>query len=138
YGGGGIMPDVFVPADTSGRSEYFINIYQKGLVYQYAFQYADQHRTQLNSLKSAREIEQYLEQQNVLGDFVRYAASKGVAPDSKGLNESRVIIHTQLKAYIARNILGEEGFYPIIQQIDKTLLKAIEVSHQNLLVENLK
>jgi carboxyl-terminal processing protease len=52
------------------------------------------------------------------------------------LQRSGLIISTQLKAYIARNILGEEGFYPIIQQIDKTLLKAIEISRQNLLVEN--
>jgi carboxyl-terminal processing protease len=55
----------------------------------------------------------------------------------KGLKESGQVINTQLKAYIARNILGEEGFYPIIKQIDKTLLKAIEISQKNLLVENL-
>jgi carboxyl-terminal processing protease len=138
YGGGGIMPDIFVPADTSGRSQYFINVVQKGLVYQYALQYADQHRDKLNSLKSAQEIEQFLDLQNILGSFASYAATKGVNPDKQGLKESGVIINTQLKAYISRNIIGEEGFYPIIQQIDKTLLKAIEISHQNLLVENLK
>jgi len=60
-----------------------------------------------------------------------------VPSDPKGLKESGEIIKTQIKAYIARNILGEEGFYPIIQQIDKTLLKAIDISHQNLLVESL-
>ncbi len=138
YGGGGIMPDIFVPADTSGRSQYFINVVRKGLIYQYAFQYADQHRDKLNSFKSAQEIEQFLDRQNILGSFVSYAATKGVNPDKQGLKESGVIINTQLKAYISRNIIGEEGFYPIIQQIDKTLLKAIEISHQNLLVENLK
>lgn len=138
YGGGGIMPDIFVPADTSGRSPYFINISQKGLVYQYALLYADQHRDKLNSLKSAGEIEQFLDRQNIMESFVSYASTKGVTPDKQGLKESGGIINTQLKAYIARNIIGEEGFYPIIQQIDKTLLKAIEISHQNLLVENLK
>ena len=136
YGGGGIMPDFFVPADTTGNSTYFEKIYQKQLVYQYAFQYSDQHRESLKKMKQAAEIATYLDSQGILDSFVRYAASKGVPADQNGLKLSGHIISTQLKAYIARNILGEEGFYPIIQQIDKTLLKAIEISHQNLLVEN--
>ena len=53
------------------------------------------------------------------------------------MDQSGEIIRTQLKAYIARNIIGEEGFFPIIRQIDKTLQKAIEISKQDLLVENL-
>lgn len=137
YGGGGIMPDFFVPADTSGRSDYFDLIYQKGLVYQYAFQYSDLNRKTLGKLRGAAEIAAYLEQQNILDQFTRYAAEKGIPADKTGLNESGFIIKTQLKAYIARNILGEEGFYPIIQDVDKTLLKAIEISRQNLLAENL-
>jgi carboxyl-terminal processing protease len=136
YGGGGIMPDFFDPADTSGRSSYFEKIYQKTLVYQYAFHYSDQFRNVLQKMKSASEINDYLEKQNILDKFVSYAASKGVPADTEGLKASGLIIETQVKAYIARNVLGEEGFYPIIQQIDKTLLKAIEISHQNLLVEN--
>jgi carboxyl-terminal processing protease len=136
YGGGGIMPDFFVPADTTGRSDYFEKIYQKGLVYQYAFHYSDQHREQLLKVGSATEISTYLEKQKILDSFISYAASKGIPADPKGIQKSGTIINTQLKAYIARNILGEEGFYPILQQIDKTLLKAIEISHQSLLVEN--
>ncbi len=138
YGGGGIMPDIFVPADTTGRSDYFDTIYQKGLIYQYSFQYADINRSKLAGMKSAQEIEKYLDQSGVMENFIRYAESKGVASDSNGLKESGRIISTQLKAYIARNIMGEEGFYPIIQQIDNTLLKAIEVSHQDLHVESLQ
>lgn len=138
YGGGGIMPDIFVPADTTGRSDYFDNIYQKGLIYQFAFQYADKNRNMLAGMKSAREIEKYLDRSGVMENFVRYAENKGVAPDNNGLKESGQIISTQLKAYIARNILGEEGFYPIIQHIDNTLLKAIEVSQKDLHVESLQ
>ncbi len=133
YGGGGIMPDYFVPADTSGRSDYFDRIYEKGLIYQFAFHYSDTHRKELNRFGTAGELEQWLEKQHVLQSFVSYATAKGVAPDSRGLRASELIIHTQLKAYIARNILGEEGFYPIIRQIDKTLLKALELAHQELL-----
>jgi carboxyl-terminal processing protease len=137
YGGGGIMPDFFVPADTSGNSEYFDRIYRKGLIYTYAYSYADQNREILSQFTNAYEIDTYLEDNNVLDDFVDYAAEKGVTRDSKGFKKSGFIINTQLKAYIARNIIGEEGFYPIIRHIDKTLLRAIEISQQNLLVENL-
>lgn len=137
YGGGGIMPDIFVPADTAGRSTYFNRIYQQGTVYQFAFQYSDQHRSHLTSLKTAAEIEKWLDNQKILDSFVRYATGKGIPNDAEGIKVSGHIIETQVKAYIARNIIGEEGFYPIIQQIDKTLLKAIEISGQNLLVESL-
>ena len=70
-------------------------------------------------------------------EFLTYAESRGVAKDDSGLKVSGNIIFTQLKAYIARNLIGEEGFYPIIRGIDNTLQKAIEISQQNLLVENL-
>ena len=137
YGGGGIMPDIFVPADTSGNSAYFDKIYRKGLIYTFAYTYADNNRETLSQYKKAEEIDAYLNNQKILGEFVNYAYEKGVQRDAKGLNQSQAIIKTQLKAYIARNIIGEEGFYPIIRQIDNTLERAIEISRENLLVENL-
>jgi carboxyl-terminal processing protease len=137
YGGGGIMPDIFVPADTSGNSAYFDKIYRKGLIYTFAYTYADNNREKLSQFEKAEEIDAYLNNQNVLDDFVNYAQEKGIPRDAKGLQQSQEIIKTQLKAYIARNIIGEEGFYPIIRQIDNTLQRAIEISRENLLVENL-
>ena len=137
YGGGGIMPDFFVPVDTTGNSDYFSAIYRRGLIYSFAYSYADSHREELTKLSAANEFESYLDKQNALKDFVAYAAEKGIKRDNEGLKTSGNIINTQLKAYVARNIIGEEGFYPIIKQIDKTLLRAIEVSRQNLLAENI-
>lgn len=137
YGGGGIMPDFFVPVDTTGNSEYFTKIYRKGLIYSFAYSYADDHRDELSTLASAEEFDSYLDEKDALSDFIKYVENKGIAKDSKGLKVSGTIINTQLKAYIARNIMGEEGFYPIIKKIDKTLLRAIEISRQNLLVENI-
>lgn len=136
YGGGGIMPDFFVPIDTSGNSEYFNQIYRKGLIYSFAYSYADQHREILLKFTSADQFENYLSKNNALNEFINYANEKGVKKDAEGLKRSGKIIGTQLKAYIARNIMGEEGFYPIIKRIDKTLLRAIEISQKNLLVEN--
>jgi len=137
YGGGGIMPDFFVPIDTSGNSEYFNRIFRKGLIYSFAYTYADQNRGKLTKFTNAGEFDNYLDKNNVLKEFTRYAAEKGVPRDAAGLKESGRIINTQLKAYIARNIIGEEGFYPIISKIDKTLQKAIDISQQDLLVKNI-
>lgn len=136
YGGGGIMPDFFVPVDTTGNSEYFTRIFRKGLVYSFSYAYADSHRDDLSQLTTANEFETYLDKHKVLNDFVAYAEEKGIKRDREGLKTSEKIITTQLKAYIARNIIGEEGFYPIIKQVDKTLLRAIEISRKNLLVES--
>jgi carboxyl-terminal processing protease len=77
-----------------------------------------------------------MDEHNAMNEFIAYAEEKGVKRDAEGLKVSGKVINTQMKAYVARNIIGEEGFYPIIKQIDKTLLRAIEVSQQNLMVQN--
>lgn len=137
YGGGGIMPDVFVPLDTTGSSTWFEQIFRKGLIYTFAYAYADNNRQALSGFKSAEEIDSYLTQRNILNEFINYASSKAIPRDPEGIRLSGNLISTQLKAYIARNILGEEGYFPIISQVDYTLQKALEVSKQNLLVQNL-
>jgi carboxyl-terminal processing protease len=137
YGGGGIMPDIFVPVDTAGYSEYFGRLVQKGIIYQFAYRYANIHRDVLKNLKSGTEFDSYLDSHKVLNELLKYGAEKGIPVNAKELKISERVINTQLKAYIARNIIGEEGFYSIVQQIDKTLLKAIEISKENLLVENI-
>ncbi|QIA06385.1 hypothetical protein [Draconibacterium halophilum] len=106
------------------------------MIYSFAYAYADSHRDELSKLSSADEFENYMDKYNAFNEFVAYAKEKGVEKDAEGLKASGRVISTQIKAYVARNIMGEEGFYPIIKQIDKTLLRAIEVSQQNLMVEN--
>ena len=126
HGGGGIMPDYFVPADTSGYSEYYSKVTQKGLVYQFALDYADANRKELSTFKSAADFEKYFGNVNILNLFTVFAEKKGVKTNTTDLKVSSKIIDSQVKAYIARNIIGEKGFYPIIQNIDKTLLEAIK------------
>ncbi|MCL3780262.1 S41 family peptidase [Prolixibacteraceae bacterium JC049] len=127
YGGGGIMPDHFIPADTTGNSNYLYQLTRKGLVYQYAFKYADSNRKELSNLKTPEEFIQHLKNEKVFEAFIKYAATKGVKKDRQGLKKSGKIIHAQLYAYIARDILGEEGFYSMIRAIDITLEKAIDI-----------
>jgi carboxyl-terminal processing protease len=126
YGGGGIMPDIFVPADTTGNSTYLFKIMQKGLVYQYAFDYADKHRAELSNLKTGAEFADLLRKRTILSEFLQYAVKNGVPNNEAGIKISGKIIEAQLMAYIARNIIGEEGFYSIISTIDNTLQDAVK------------
>jgi len=128
YGGGGIMPDFFIPADTLGFSDFYSKITQKGLVYQFALDFADSNRKTLSKLTNTKEFETYFQSRDILNQFVAFAAQKGVTASNGDLKTSSKIIDNQAKAYIARNILGEEGFYPIIKNIDNVLLEAIEKS----------
>lgn len=120
------MPDIFVPADTTGLSMYFAQVSNSGLIYRYSLKYTESHREELNRFSTATEISNYLEKQSVLDKFIEFASENGVQPVQDDLDESGEIIKLQIKAYIARNILDNKGFYPIWQQLDKTLQKAIE------------
>ncbi|MFN8256929.1 MAG: S41 family peptidase [Bacteroidales bacterium] len=127
YGGGGIMPDVFVPADTSGLSAFFREISQKSLIYNYALNYTNQNRDKLNKLGGYREVVKYLEARNVISDFLNYVRKNGIVADKNDLSKSEKLVKTHLYAYICRNIFDNEGFYPVMMQEDNTLKKAIEV-----------
>jgi carboxyl-terminal processing protease len=124
YGGGGIMPDKFVPADTTGVSPYFLKV--RSVIYRFAMKYTESNRELLKKYTEADEMEKFLNKQALLDQFVQFAATNGIKKDPAGLKISGNIIHTQLKAYIARNILDNKGFYPIWEEIDTTLKYAIE------------
>mgnify|MGYP001814785585 FL=1 len=126
YGGGGIMPDVFVPVDTTGSSEYYNKVRALGLMYRFAFYYTDLHRSSLDQFTAARDIEAYLDDQDLMPQFINYAKGKGVQPDYKDIRTSELILHKTIKAYVARNIIDNNGFYPIIADIDQTLRVAID------------
>jgi carboxyl-terminal processing protease len=127
YGGGGIMPDYFVPYDTSGITQFFLKINSAGLIYKYALAYSDTHRDELLAFNKVEELSDYLDSKDVLGSFKSHLIANGFTPTAFEWKDSRLIIRTQLKAYIARNFMDNDGFYPIIQTIDNTLNKAIEV-----------
>ncbi len=127
YGGGGIMPDFFIPVDTTGVTQYFSRLRNRGLIYRYAFHYADSHREKLSEFYKPSELETYLDKQDLLPGLIEFANENGVNPDKKDIDESEELILTQLKAYIARNIMDNEGFYPIIYDVDNTLQKAVDI-----------
>lgn len=126
YGGGGIMPDIFVPIDTSDVTDYLVAVRNRGLIYRFALEYSDEHRDRLAEMTSLDDMVKYLEQDKVLKRFTKFAAKNGVPVDARQIEISELIIETQLHAYIVRNIVDNDGFYPIIEKIDTPLQRAIE------------
>jgi carboxyl-terminal processing protease len=125
YGGGGIMPDKFISIDTIGISTYFMRV-KVALIYRFALNYTENNRETLQKFTEADELEKYLDSQAILDQFVKFAAENGIRKDPEGLRISGKLIQTQLKAYIARNILDNKGFYRIWQDLDTTLKYAID------------
>ena len=129
YGGGGIMPDVFVPADTTDVTRYFIEVVGRNILYRYTIEYADRHREALNAVQTLDELEALLDSDRTLvDDFIRYAARKGVAPRYGDIARSRKLIEAQLRAYIGRNTaLEDNGFYANIYPVDNVIMRAIGI-----------
>lgn len=127
YGGGGIMPDIFMPMDTVGISRYYNEVWNSNVLYRYTIDFADNHRTELNRVTTVEELDELLSKSNLLDDFVAYAERNGVKTDKEGLAKSRNIIEAQLRAYIGRNALDDEsGFYYNIYAIDNVLQRAVK------------
>jgi carboxyl-terminal processing protease len=128
YGGGGIMPDIFVSIDTNHFYSYFNKLSGRGLIYQYAFDFTDAHREEL--LKKYKTPESFVEQfevsEQMLKALISQAEKKGVSFEANSYTFSKKEIKTRMKAYIGRGILDNEAFYPIILSSDKTFLKAVE------------
>ena len=127
YGGGGIMPDIFIPMDTVGITRYYTKVWDSNTLYRYTIRYADKHREALDKVSTLEELDSLLSADDLLSDFVRYAERQGIATNRHELNISRDIILAQLRAYIGRNALGDDsGFYYNIYPIDKVMRRAVE------------
>ena len=128
YGGGGIMPDIFVPLDTTSLTKYYIEVSGRNILYRYTIEYADAHREQLNAVRTTDDLRALLDRdRDLVDDFVRYAARKGVAPRYGDIARSRRLIEAQLKAYIGRNTaLEDSGYFLSIYPEDTVIMRAIE------------
>lgn len=129
YGGGGIMPDIFIPVDTTDMTRYFLEVTGRNILYRYTIEYADRHRAALDSVRTIDGLRTLLDaDRGLVDDFVRYAARRGVAPSAADIARSRRLIEAQLRAYIGRNTpLEDNGFYANIQPIDNVVTRAIEL-----------
>lgn len=127
YGGGGVMPDIFVPADTAGYSEYLTEVSRKRqLLYEYTFDFMDRHRHEMKEIKDYKQLLKYLQKFDLVNEMADYAAQHGVKRDARGIRESYRILDTTIKAFIGRHVLDDDGFYPIYFRDDITVRKAME------------
>lgn len=127
FGGGGIMPDVFVARDTAKASDFLYKLRAKAIIYRFANEYADKHRNELSEMTNDNLIA-HLKHLDLYNDVVNYAAKKGVVA-KKTTSEERNIIEIEVRAYIGRNVKDNDVFYPILNEQDPVILRAIEFLH---------
>lgn len=138
YGGGGIMPDVFVPEDTTGYTSYYLEAVNKGLINTFAQYMADSYRPMMKD-KSVESMMRILPRDNtLLQNFVSYAANKGLPARWYYINQSRGLLLNQIKGVIARDLVGYEGLIKILNQEDKTVAEALRLLEQGQSPVNIK
>jgi len=128
YGGGGIIPDIFVPSDTTGVTSYYIKVANAGLLRQFAYEYADLNREHLSESHDTSDLLQRLPADHVLlQSFVSYAHTKGkIAPRWYYINISAPLIVNQIKALITRDIIGLDGYFEVINAADPVVQQALK------------
>lgn len=127
YGGGGIMPDIFVPDDTTGYTSYYITVMNKGLIPKYAMIVVDKYR---NILKGTHSLDKLLRliprDDTLLENFVDYAVQQGVPARWYYINQSRELLLRQIKAVIARDVIGYDAYFQMINKQDAVVNKALQ------------
>ncbi len=127
YGGGGIMPDIFVPQDTSDYTSYYKMAAMRGLIVKFAFDYTDRNRPRLKEYTDDKELESYLKRQGLLEQFARYADQRGLKRRNNMLYRSRALFEESLYGNIIYNMLGMEEYIEYLNLTDPAVLRAVEV-----------
>ena len=127
YGGGGIMPDIFVPQDTSDYTSYYKMAAMRGLMVKFAFDYTDHNRPRLKEYETVETLEKYLKNQGLLEQFARYADQRGLKRRNNMLYRSRALFEEALYGNIIYNMLGMEEYLKYLNATDPAVLRAIEV-----------
>ncbi len=128
YGGGGIMPDIFIPLDTTGMTRFYLEVSGRNILYRYTIEYTDRHLAELDKVKTTADLDAFFGRHKDLYEgFVSYATGKGIKISAAETESSRKLITAQLRAYIGRNTpLSETGFYANIYPVDNVTLRALE------------
>ena len=127
YGGGGVMPDIFIPVDTTKVSDFYTKVWDANILYRYTLDFADRNRDKLDNVASLDDLDVVLDKADILPDFLAYAERHGVTATPTDLEASRKVLLTQIRAYIGRNALGDEsGYYYNIYPIDDVMCRAVD------------
>lgn len=127
YGGGGIMPDYFVPLDTSLNSHYLNELYTSTAIQEYTFKYAEDHKEQLEQKGLEIYLRKFVVTDDMLAELVRVGERNKVKPDRKELREKKKLFQVHVKAQIARKVWGNEGFYPVYNETNEVFQQAVKL-----------
>jgi len=132
YAGGGIIPDVFVPVDTSGTSKYFLALLRKGIFNKFALNYVKNNRDFLEKSYPKFELyKQNFDLKKATKELTDYASKEGVEMDKEGLEKANEAITVRLKALIAQNMWGFSEFYEVFNELNPIYLKGVEILQDN-------
>jgi carboxyl-terminal processing protease len=126
YGGGGIMPDIFVPLDTAYDSDYLDAVFSAGLISRFAYDYVDRNRNSLNQYENPSDFKNEFNDADLLSEFIDYSEKNGVRPVESQIRKSGPLMKVQLKAFIGRLMWQNDGLYPVIHQADPGFRKALD------------
>ncbi|MCD6113106.1 MAG: PDZ domain-containing protein [Bacteroidales bacterium] len=128
YGGGGIMPDVFVPIETGKNYAFYNSLINKGVIYQFAFNYTDINRKKIiDSYTEETFNKNFIITDSIFNELIEYAEKKGVKRNKISINNCKKEISILLKSLIGRNTFGDKCFYPIYHKSDNIFQKALEI-----------
>lgn len=127
YGGGGIMPDIFVPQDTTGYTSYYMSVINNGLIPKYAMQVADSYRPLMRGKTELKDMYKVIPRdETLLNNFVDYAVTQCLPARWYYINQSRDLLLLQLKAVMARDLLGYQQFWMVLNEKDPVVNRAIK------------
>lgn len=127
YGGGGIIPDVFVPRDSTGITEYFKNVYFSGLIGQYAYYFVDKNRSKLSEYGTLEDVTDFLSHKNLVDDFANYASREGVKRRNLMIRRSAQLLKAHITTAIISDVLDDDAPIQYVNATDKAVLNAVEV-----------
>ena len=127
YGGGGIMPDYFVPLDTTSSSKYFNQLFNANILREYAFGYANEKKSGLKEKGYPDYLQNFEVSQSMINEIVDMGRKNKIEPDYKDLLKNKRLFHIYIKAEVARNVWGNESFYPIFNETNEVLQQAIKL-----------
>jgi len=140
YGGGGIMPDIFIPLDSTWISDYYTELRRKGVLNQFTVQYVNDHREEI--LAEYPDVNEYITsfviEEEFMKEFIAFAEEMEVPFDEEGYDTSGEFLRTQIRAWMARNLWDISASYEVFSDVDEGVLKAVEVLNDETLFMDLK
>lgn len=139
YAGGGVMPDIFIPMDTSVHYQYFNRLRRNNIVYNYVLDYVDHHRSDIKQQYPvfSKFDENFQVSNEMIEEIVAQGEEEGIKKDEKSLSFTLNTIKREIKALIARDVYTSNDFYKIFYRDDEAILKAMEVLKNNEAYRNL-